>query len=341
MRKWLVFFCVFFIFLSVITYFLTKPNESIVESTSSLIHLDESTENLKDEFEMFDEVQSGQSISMYRPEIDEVVQIDFYDYLRGVVASEMPADFSYSAVQAQAVVARTYFYEKKMAGHDYNCDICSSANHCQAYMSKDEIFKSWRLSKGWNEDEINYYWNKINSAVVSTDGIVITYNDEIIKAFFHASSPIRTEDAKEVWGKEHFPYLVSVESVESEDYKNRYSTLEVEKEYFKDKVRQELNENFELGDGVLAVNSYTDSSRVRDTIINGYIISSENLRKLFGLKSTLFTITQNDNSFVFHVTGYGHGVGMSQVGADYLGKNGKTFEEIIKHYYTGVELKKI
>ena len=334
MRRWLVFFCIFFLILSVVSYIFFILNNKSSEDNNNDIDIYEDINNNEEQVEIYDEIKSSQIIKMYRPEIEDYEYIDFNDYLRGVVASEMPADYNLEALKAQAIVARTFYFKRQKEGHVHDSNICSSGNHCQLYTSKEDIFNLWKVLKGWSDEEIEKNWNRVNTAVISTTNIVITYDSEIIDAYFHASSPIRTENSYEIWGKKYIPYLLAVENVESEDYINRYSDLEVENSYFEDKIKKELDANFKIGDGIIKINSYTDSGRVRDVIVNNYIISAENLRKLFGLKSTLFSVENSEGRNVFHVTGYGHGIGMSQVGADYLAKNGKTYEEIIKYYYT-------
>ncbi len=289
---------------------------------------------------IYDELKSGDVIKLEIVDTKEVIEIDTFDYLRCVVASEMPANYSLEALKAQAVVARTYFENKMNTKHDSGADICSSGGHCQVYQDKEEIFRLWKVIKGWSDEEIQHNWNKVNTAVITTDRIVITYNGSLIEAFFHASSPIKTENSDEIWGKVSYPYLVSVDSVEDESYANRESEVEIEYTYFEDKIKQNIDPNFTLTNKDISIYSRTNSGRVKEIIVDGCVISAEKLRSIFGLKSTLFTVEKRENGFYFKVIGYGHGVGMSQVGADYLAKKGKTYEDIIKYYYTGVNIEK-
>ncbi len=290
---------------------------------------------------MYDEIKSGKNIRLKIVETGEVIDIDLYDYLRGVVASEMPANYNIEALKAQAVVARTYMYNKMNKNQEIDADICNSSSHCQIYQDKEEIFRLWKIIKGWSDDEINLNWQKVNSAVISTDNVVIKYEGELIEAFFHASSPIRTENSDQIWGKVNYPYLVSVENNEDENYPSREGEVDIDFGYFEDKIRQTFSPSFKLTNKDICINSYTTSGRVNDILVDGLCISAEKLRSIFGLKSTLFSIEKNDTSFKFKTIGYGHGVGMSQVGADYLAKNGIKYEDIIKYYYTGVNLDKI
>lgn len=296
-------------------------------------------ENFKDNIDI--EYKANQTIRVRISKTGEVIAMDINDYLRGVVPSEMPPSYNMEALKAQAVVARTYTYKKMMShGEGQDADICDDHNHCQAFYDKDTLFKIWR-KKGFSEELINEYFSKVNEAVVSTQNQVITYNGEYIKAFFHASSPNRTENIDQIWGGEKLPYLVSVENKEKEDYKNRTSSVEVKFDDFINKLKEkESSRNITENDcKSICINEYTTSGRVKNIKVGECIISAESLRSIFGLKSTDFKIDINQNSIVFNVVGYGHGIGMSQVGADTYASEGYSYIDIIKHYYTGVELK--
>ena len=286
------------------------------------------------------EYKANQTIRVKMHKTGEIVAMDINDYLRGVVPSEMPPSYNIEALKAQAIVARTYTYRKmivKAEGEDV--DICDDHNHCQAFYDKDTLFSIWR-KRGFSEELIKEYWSKINEAVVSTQNQVITYNGEYIKAFFHASSPKRTEDISQIWGGESLPYLVSVENKENEEYQNRTSEVCINfQEYIskiKEKYNVELNNEDVKNTNIL---DYTISGRVKNIKTGDILISAENLRVMFGLKSTDFVIDITDNSIIFKVIGYGHGVGMSQVGANTYANDGYSYFDIIKHYYTGVEIK--
>ncbi len=340
MKKWLVFLCLFFTILSIIFYIFPE-NKNKSDENYDIDVISNINDNIETkEVVIYDELKSGNIIRLEKVETREVVDIDSFDYLRCVVASEMPANYDLEALKAQAIVARTYLMKKMDIKHESSADICSSSGHCQVYQDKEEIFRLWRVVKGWSEEEISMNWNKVNTAVISTDGMVITYDGNLIEAFFHASSPIKTENSYEIWGKVSYPYLVSVDNMEDENYANRESEVEIDYTYFEDKIRQSIDSNFKLTNRNIEIYSYTTSGRVNEINVDGMIISAEKLRTLFGLKSTLFTVENNGNGFYFKVIGYGHGVGMSQVGADYLAKQNKTYEEIIKYYYRGVNIEK-
>ena len=285
------------------------------------------------------EYKANETIRVKFSKTGEVVAMDMNDYLRGVVPSEMPPSYNIEALKTQALVARTYTYRKIAEhGEGSDADICDSSAHCQAFYPKEKLFEIWR-NRGFTDDMIKEYWSKVNEAVVSTQNQIITYNNEPIKAFFHASSPIKTESVDQIWGGVSIPYLQAVENVEAEDYANR--TSEVWLTY--DEL---LNKFLESGYDVclddikqICVCDYTTSGRVKNIQIGNTKVSAEKMRTLFSLKSTMFNITKDEKNVCFHVTGYGHGIGMSQVGANYLASQNKKYDEIIKYYYTGVEIK--
>lgn len=289
------------------------------------------------------EYKANQTIRVRITKTNEVIAMDINDYLRGVVPSEMPPSYDMEALKAQAIVARTYTYRKMLDHADGpDADICDSPNHCQAYYNKNQLLSIW-TSRGYNDTTKTDYWDRVNEAVVSTQNQVITYNGELIKAYFHASSPVKTESVDQIWGGIEIPYLISVESKEAEDYPNRTSEVDVSFSDLEKKICENIDNNFRLSNRSdekdnIKINSYTTSGRVKDIKVYNLIISAEKLRTLFGLKSTQFELCVLDDCVQFKVTGYGHGVGMSQVGANYLAKQGQSCVDIIKHYYTGVEV---
>lgn len=291
------------------------------------------------------EYKANETIRVRMHETGEIIAMDINDYLRGVLPAEMSPKYNLEALKAQAVVARTYTYKKmSLNAEGEGVDICDNFAHCQAFYSKERIYKIWE-DKGYSKDEILDYWDKINTAVVETQGEIITYNNELINAYFHASSPIKTEDVSQIWGgKSSYPYLVSVESVENETYENRTSQVVISCKDFSNLIN---NDNGIIGFTdeneikKICINEYTITGRVKNIKINDIIISAEKLRTLIDLKSTNFSIELNDNNIIFNVIGYGHGVGMSQVGANTYANNGMSYTDIIKHYYCGVDIVKL
>ena len=339
LSKMLVFLCVILLGLSCVTYIIYYLLQSnIVVKTDTVKEKLESKEKLSIDF------KAGQTIRVkMTKQNNEVIAMDINDYLRGVLASEMPAYYNLEALKAQAIVARTYTY-RKMNEHaeGKEADICDNFNHCQAFYTKEQLMNIW-TRRGDDEKTRDEYWENINKAVVQTQNKVITYNGEFIKAFFHASSPIKTENVDQIWGKSYYPYLISVDNVESNEYKNRTSevivTFKDMEKYIKDNIKKDFNLKY---DNNINIYSNTSSGRVKEINVCGIKISAEKLRIAFGLKSTQFCMNIVDNTSIkFEVTGYGHGIGLSQVGSDYLANKGMKAEDIIKYYYKGVEVLKL
>ncbi len=299
------------------------------------------TKNDENEGDKIINFESNKKIELYRSKKDQIEELDLNTYLLCVVASEMPFKYEYEALRAQAIVARTYFFRKLNEGIEPIGDVCDNYAHCQAYSQIEDLKPIWKSEKGYTEDEIEEGIEKIKKAIVQTEGMVITYNDELINAVFHASSPEKTEDAKEIWSKNDVPYLKSVENVEDENYEYRESIKSISYEKFNSVLLENNYIDSDISvDSFLNVkiNSYTDSGRVKDVSVGDTIISAEDLRTIFGINSTNFTIENDKSEIIFNVLGFGHGVGMSQVGADAYAKQGMSAEEIIHHYYTNVEI---
>ena len=283
--------------------------------------------------------ESGNTISLYRSQKGQIENVDLNYYLLCVVASEMPFKYEYEALKAQAVVARTYLLNKMKNNHEENGDVCDSFAHCQAFNDIENLEEIWK-KKGFTQEEIIEGEEKIKKAVVESDGEIITYNNEIINALFHASSPVRTENASAIWGQEDVPYLKAVENEEDEDYERRESTNVISYETFKNTLIDkgyvhDLSKEEFLN---VHISEYTESGRVKSVSVGNYNVKAESLRTLFGINSTNFTLSVNNENIEFHVLGFGHGVGMSQVGANKDAKSGKDYKEIIHHYYTDVEI---
>lgn len=269
-----------------------------------------------------------------------VEEMDINDYLIGVVPSEMPPSSEIEALKAQAIVARTYAYEKMSRSPHTDCDICDNASHCQAYYDISKIEQIWE-NRGFDENLRKEYLRKVKEAVYSTENVVAVYNGELIKAYFHADSGGKTEDVSAIWGKQHIPYLVSVESKGEEAHQFYKSSVSLTVSELEQKLNSGTSKQCSINsmkDDLIKIISYTSTGRVDQVDIAGNIYTASELRSALGLKSTNFTVEYVDKNVVFNVTGYGHGVGMSQTGANYYAKEGWTAEDIIKHYYTGVDI---
>ena len=267
---------------------------------------------------------------------NSIEEMKMDEYLLGVVSAEMPADFEEEALKAQAVVARTYTVykiEHNQSKHG-EADICDNSACCQAWISKDD-----RMAR-WDEDKRESNWEKIEKAVSSTAGKVVTYNGEVIDAFFHSNSGGKTEEVSNVWGGSDLPYLQSVETSGEDAYSQYQSEATFTKEEFEKKIKDKYPEfTIDYNDeNCIKVIEYTQGDRVKTIKIGNLELSGVEVRSLLALRSANFTTQISENEIKFTVKGYGHGVGMSQTGADSMAKQGSNYEEIIKHYYTGVEI---
>ncbi len=256
------------------------------------------------------------------------------DYLWRVVAAEMPASFEGEALRAQAVCARTYSLWKLQAGShkEDGADLCADSSCCQAYITPEDAAQRWA-------GNAEAYTGKIAAAVAATDGQVLTYEGAPIQAVFFSSAAGSTADAAEVWGRS-LPYLVPVDSPEGEEVPNYRSTVTLGAEDVR-KLAEQAGLGCDLSgepSGWFQNLTRTASGRVASVELGGASLTGGAARDLFSLRSACFDIAEKDGVFTFSVTGYGHGVGMSQYGANALAKQGKGWREILAHYYTGAEL---
>lgn len=185
-------------------------------------------------------------------------------------------------------------------------------------------------------------WNKIVEAVNSTIGEVATYDGEVINAFFHSNSGGTTETATDVWGGENYPYLQSVETSGEDAYSQYSSEVSLTEEELLNKLKEKYSDieiDFSNEESIKII-EYTESGRVKTIRFGNTEIAGVEARTLLGLKSTNFQISKNEGNIIFSVIGNGHGVGMSQTGADSLAKQGYNYQDILKHFYTGIEITK-
>lgn len=277
-----------------------------------------------------------QTIKLLHTRVNQIEEINLDEYLYGVVSAEMPANFEKEALKAQAVVARTYtiYKIKTNSGKHEAAHICDNSACCQAWISKEDRFSKWDEPLRQNN------WDKIAEAVNSTQGKIITYQNEPINAFFHSNSGGMTETTANVWGGTGYPYLQAVATSGEEAYTGYHSEVTLTKQTFIDKIK-EKHSNFEIDfneQECIKVLEYTDGNRIKKVKIGNLELSGVEVRTLLNLKSANFKISIDNENIKFEVIGYGHGVGMSQTGADSMAKSGSNYEEIIKHFYVGVEI---
>lgn len=257
------------------------------------------------------------------------------DYLQGVLRAEMPASFEQQALCAQAVTARTYTLYKIATGsnHGASADVCTDHTCCQAYLDKAAAMRNWGSSA-------RQYEAKIENAVSATDGETILYHNQPILAVFHSSSAGCTKGSGEVWTQD-LPYLKSVDSPEKgKEIPNYYSRVSFTPAEFRRRfaaARPEARFSGGAGNWIRGLKT-TEGHNVKSVTIGGVTVTGAQARSIFGLRSATFDPEVKDGKIVFYVTGYGHGVGMSQYGANELAREGKDWRAILLHYYTGVTL---
>lgn len=283
---------------------------------------------------------TGTSIArVYNTQTKTIEEIEIEEYVKGVVASEVPAAFDEEAIKAQAVAARTYYIAKRLD----NCtqasgaEICDST-HCQVYSSKEKTMLKWSAANS------QMYWDKISKAVEDTEGQVLVYDGDVISyPQFFATSSGKTESSVDVFARD-IPYLKSTESLGEEVAPKYNSTIKISITDFVNTINASYgnakltNENAKE---VVKIISNTEGGAVKEVAISNEVIAGTKFRTLFKLNSANFTMNFTEGTVKIDCKGYGHGVGMSQWGANVMAKEGKGYDEILKHYYSGVEIKKI
>jgi stage II sporulation protein D len=286
----------------------------------------------------------GPKLKVYISGENKIEEMYLEEYVRGVVAAEMPAEFAVEALMAQSVAARTYAvsrmeqYGGKKCSQGNGADICDTV-HCQAYMNKDE-----RL-KGWPESKSGLYWNKITDAVKETAGQILKYNGQIaMDISYFSTSGGKTEDAVEVFSSGS-PYLKSVKSP-GEESSPKYKATE---KFSYNELADKLNKAFpnakvsanKLSNQITILGPRSSGGSVKQIKVGNVTISGSQFRSALGLNSANFELKYNKSDITITTYGYGHGVGMSQWGANVMAKEGKKYIEILTHYYEGVEIEKI
>lgn len=271
---------------------------------------------------------------VYFPEEDKVEKMTAEDYIICVVSAEMPAEYETEALKAQAVAAYTFAsYRRnlrKEGKSDKNYDVAADHTTDQAFVSDRKRRENW----GENSEK---YSEKIDSAVKEVIGKKMTYDGEIILAAYYAISSGRTENCLDIWGSDR-AYLVSVDS----SFDKQSPKYEVETVFSEQTLKEKLADicDFSADENSFSINARSDGGSVMSVTVCGKTIKGTSLRTLLSLRSANFSIEYlaEDKSFKITTYGYGHGIGMSQYGANCLAKQGKTYEEILKYYYTGVKI---
>ena len=260
-----------------------------------------------------------QNVDKYQINVEtteDLLTIDIEEYIVGVVAGEMPALFHEEALKAQAIASRTY-----LINHLQTNKTISNTTDDQVYLTKEEMQLKWG-------NDYNEYYNKIKKAVTATKDLIMYYNNEPIKAYYFSTSNGYTASSISVFN-EQSEYLTSVESPFDQDNSN---TIEISKQDFCNKLNISCNK-------ISITNIIKDNSnRVSKITINNKEYKGTKIRKLLSLRSTDFTFNIKENNIEITTKGYGHGVGMSQYGANNMAKQGYTYKEILKYYYKDIKI---
>jgi len=279
------------------------------------------------------------TVRVYMHQENKVRSMQLEDYLIGVVAAEMPAEFPPDALKAQAVAARTYAIKRIGAGGVANplhpgADLCDDHRHGQAWLSREELKNRWGMLHYYN------YYYKVKKAVDETKGQVLTYQGQLIDPAYHASCGGRTENSEDVW-KFQVPYLRSVPCPYDTD-PHPVQSASFSLEQLDRALGTTLSAVPVSGKGKnprdLRVTEKTFTGRPKSLIIGDRQFPAVAVRDLLGLRSTNFTWKVEGDSVTFTTTGYGHGVGLCQYGAKGMAEHGYNYRTILGHYYSGVEI---
>lgn len=240
----------------------------------------------------------------------------------------MPTSFDLEALKAQAVAARSYVLKKMEQNKEQDYDVVDTVMN-QVYLDDATLKEKWK-------DKYEEKNNKIKQAIVETKGEYMTYNNEVIEAFFFSTSTGKTENSGEVF-QTQLPYLKSVDSAWDEEVSPVFSQdNNLSLEEFYQKLNIEYNPNLKI-----EITKTTSTGRIKELKINDHEFKANDIYQKLNLRSTFFDIKQKDNQVEITTKGYGHGVGMSQYGALAMAKKGYKYQDILKYYYQGVEIKKL
>ena len=266
-----------------------------------------------------------QKIKVYNHRTNQTIQLNLNEYLKGVLAAEMPSKFSMAALKAQAVAARTYTLKKLQSQQQITTDSTKD----QAWISKRKLLAKWGLKT------YLYNWFKISSAVESTTGIILSYEDKLISAVYHSTSGGTTASAEEIWGQK-VPYLSPVNS----NYETTSPYYRKEYYFSYPQLKEKLNVSH-LNKQNLQITNRSSSGRVLQLQANSSLFSGQEIRQELNIPSTRFKLSKQQTGVKIITSGYGHGVGLSQYGAQGLAQQGYNFTQILHHYYQGANCKKI
>lgn len=280
----------------------------------------------------YENAAKTQTVKIYDKSEEKIKELTVDEYIFGVVAAEMPISYGEEALKAQAVASYTFLLFRKNENAQKDYDITTDYTVDQSYITREKAKENW----GEKAEE---YEQKLDKIIQEVSGYALTYDSLPVLAAYCASTAGKTQNAKDVWGGE-YPYLAAVNSEWDKLDKDNTSTVTISAEELKEKLSglAEISGEESKWFRDIAKNS---SGYVTKLSLCGKEVSGSEIRKALDLKSSAFDITLKENNFIFTVSGYGHGVGMSQVGAGEMAENSSTYEEILTHYYSGCIVEKI
>ena len=287
----------------------------------------------KDSITPLPQGQKENKVRLFITETEKIEKMDIDEYIFGAVAAEMPADYSAEALKSQAVCAYTFYLYRSAQNKDKDYDITDSPLTDQAYLSTESLKEKWGEDYTANSE-------KVAQAVKAVSGMAITYEGSPILAAYHAISPGKTSAAADVWGGD-YPYLAAVDSIGDLLCPEYLSTVTVSTEDFKNALKEKVEFSGEPK-GWIGEITPDSGSGVKEIKICGTTVTGSAVRELLKLRSTAFDVAYSEEKgFTFTVRGYGHGVGLSQYGANYMALQGSTYIEILSWYYKDCQLKKL
>lgn len=270
---------------------------------------------------------TNNTIRVKNEKTGQITKIPFEEYIKGVVAGEMPATFELEALKAQAVASRSYAMYQMTATKDKDYDVLNTTAN-QVYLTDEQLKENWK-------DEYTEKLNKIKTAIAETTGEYLTYKGQIVNAMFFSTSVGKTENSEEVFVSA-LPYLRSVDSIWDQDSPVYTDTYTFDLKDFYTKLNLPYNEKL-----TIEVTEKTSTGRTKKLKINNQELNGRDVATKLSLRSNYFDIVQNENKITITTKGFGHGVGMSQYGANGMAKEGYKYNQILKHYYQNTEIKKI
>ena len=271
--------------------------------------------------------KDSDTVSVFVMSANKTTDIEIFDYIVGAVAAEMPASYEKEALKAQAVACCSYMMWVKENSDNAEYDITSNPATHQGYLTEDEMKEKWG-------NKYESYKGKIEEAVTEVYGKYMIYDGEVILALFHAISPGKTQNSEEVW-ESPLPYIKSKSAPGDSLSPDFDSTSVVPCQ----KIRDVFSVKSDIKDSELIdIFALSDSSFVKEITLGECNVSAGDIASKLSLRSPYFTAEYKEGNYIFKVKGYGHGLGMSQYSADYMARQGSTYDEILRHFYSGIKI---